>query len=396
MKISKMLLMFAMAIAMVNCSKTDELMDTTGDVSSMESIANEAKNYIVVLKSDVLKSQALTNVSFEEKKSLVRNLAQETLQDNGIGSDEISQVYGKVLNGFVAKMTTLQAKELELDARVEYVEEDQLITLSDAGAPAGDVTVKAVAAQTVPWGITRVGGGISSTGVAWIIDTGIDLDHPDLNVDTNHSAVFITGRNVTPDDQNGHGSHVAGIVAAIDNGSGVIGVAAGATVISVRVLDRRGSGYVSWIVAGIDYVAANGTAGDVANMSLGGGISTTLDDAVYNASFTGIRFVLAAGNESMDANNTSPARVNGTYIYTISAMDSNDIFAYFSNYGSPVDYCAPGVSIYSTYKNASYATLSGTSMAAPHVAGLLLLGSLQTDGYVSNDPDGNPDPIAHH
>ena len=111
----------------------------------------------------------------------------------------------------------------------------------------------------------------------------------------------------------------------------------------------------------------------------------------------GIRFSLAAGNESTDANTKSPASANGANIFTISAMDKNKAWAYFSNYGNPpIDYCAPGVSIYSTYKGGGYATLSGTSMAAPHMAGLLLLGSIRSGGFVSGDPDGNPDVIAIH
>jgi subtilisin family serine protease len=130
-------------------------------------------------------------------------------------------------------------------------------------------------------------------------------------------------------------------------------------------------------------------------MSLGGGVSDALDLAVLNASGK-VEFALAAGNEADDANNHSPARVNGPNIYTVSAMWDGDRWVSFSNYGNPpVDYCAPGVYIYSTYKDGGYATLSGTSMAAPHVAGLLLLGRIHTDGYVTGDPDGNADPIAH-
>jgi subtilisin family serine protease len=198
----------------------------------------------------------------------------------------------------------------------------------------------------------------------------------------------------TPDDQNGHGTHVAGTVAAIDNSIGVVGVAAGATVISVRVLDRRGSGSYSGVIAGIDHVAANGKTGDVANMSLGGGFSQTLNDAVIAAAAKGIKFSLAAGNESTSAINKSPASAEGTNIFTVSAMASGDLWASYSNYGNPpVDYCAPGSAIYSTWKDGGYNTISGTSMAAPHVAGLLLLGNTKTDGFVKNDADGNADPI---
>src|SRR5690606_17655679 len=121
-----------------------------------------------------------------------------------------------------------------------------------------------------------------------------------------------------------------------------------------------------------------------------------VDDAIIAAS-KNVKFVLAAGNESANANNSSPARVNGAHIYTISAMTSSDSWASFSNYGNPpVDYAAPGVSIKSTWKNGGYNIISGTSMASPHAAGVLLLGAARTDGTVKNDPDGNPDPIIVH
>jgi subtilisin family serine protease len=216
-------------------------------------------------------------------------------------------------------------------------------------------------------------------------------------VDAGRSISFLSGgpSNQSPDDQNGHGTHVAGTIAAIDNNIGSLGVAPGSLVVAVRVLDRRGSGTTSGVIAGIDYVAANGNNGDVANMSLGGGVSTSLDNAVIAAASTGIKFVLAAGNESDDANNHSPARANGNNVYTISAMNSSDNWASFSNYGSPVDFCAPGVSVYSTWKGDGYNTISGTSMAAPHAAGVLLLGNASTDGTVNGDPDGSPDPIIH-
>ena len=166
--------------------------------------------------------------------------------------------------------------------------------------------------------------------------------------------------------------------------------------VAVKVLDARGSGAYSGVIAGVDYVAANGKSGDVANMSLGGPVSKALDDAVLAAAAKGIKFALAAGNESTDANNSSPAHVNHSNVYTVSAMNNTDTFASFSNYGNPpVDYCAPGVGIKSTWKDGAYNTISGTSMASPHVAGLLLLGNIATDGYVKGDPDNNADPIAH-
>ncbi len=256
--------------------------------------------------------------------------------------------------------------------------------------------------QTTPYGITRVNGGVASTARVCVIDSGVDLDHPDLNVDVSASRSFLGGKDAdNPDDQNGHGSHVAGTIGALNNNQGVIGVAAGATIVSVRVLDRRGSGAYSGVIAGVDYVASGAPNCSVANMSLGGPVSDALDQAVLNAGQKGVTMTLAAGNETDDARNHSPARAGGVSksdrVYAISAIDSNDAFAYFSNYGPAVEYAAPGVSIYSTYKDGGYSTLSGTSMAAPHAAGVFALGAARTSGVVSSgDPDGTPDPIIVH
>ena len=189
---------------------------------------------------------------------------------------------------------------------------------------------------------------------------------------------------------------MAGTVGAINNEIGVVGVAANATLVAVRVLDGSGNGSYSGAISGVDYVAANASAGDVANLSLEAAAYEPLDLAVEGAAASGVIFVLAAGNSATDAANISPARANGANIYTVSAMDSNDNWAAFSNYGNPpVDYAAPGVSVYSTHIGSGYTHKSGTSMAAPHVAGILLLGNITTDGNVLNDPDGTPDPIAH-
>ena len=312
----------------------------------------------------------------------------------GLKNADITSTYGHALNGFAAKLTVAQADALRLDPRVKNIEQDYTIKKGKPGGGGGGGT----APQSTPYGTTRVGGGLSaSTNTAWVIDSGVDQDHPDLNVDTARSISFLTGSpsNQSPDDQNGHGTHVAGTIGAYDNTIGSVGVAPGNLVVAVRVLDRRGSGSNSGVIAGVDYVAANASSGDVANMSLGGGVSTALDNAVISAASTGVKFVLAAGNESDDANNHSPARANGPNIYTISAMDVNDDWAYFSNYGSPVDYCAPGVAVFSTWKGGGYNTISGTSMAAPHAAGVLLFGNASTDGTVNGDPDGNADDIIH-
>ena len=313
--------------------------------------------------------------------------------------EDIIFTYGYALNGFSAKLDKDQLDKLQKDSRVIRIEQDQLISL---GKPswAGGGGDDPVQEQETPWGISRVNGGVNANGkTAWVIDSGIDLDHPDLNVDVARSRSFLGGKDANdPDDANGHGTHVAGTIAAIDNNQGVIGVAAGATVVSVRVLNRRGSGTYSGVMAGVDYVGAEGNAGDVANMSLGGGVSETLDAAVVSAASKGVIFCLAAGNDSDDANNYSPARANGNNIVTVSASDINDNFASFSNYGNPpVDWCAPGVSIKSTWKNGDYNTISGTSMATPHVAGVLLIGvDNSAVSPVNGDPDNNPDSIISH
>lgn len=373
---------------------------------ALKSANTAKKSYIVVVNDSELNTELTKLKGYEKKQQAVKSTSAKILKRAGIADGEVEHVYGTALKGFSVKIAPGQLKKLQNDPAVVSIEEDQIVSLiqpyrgnphKGGGGGGGGSTPPP---QETPWGITRVHGGVSEvpSGTAWIIDTGIDLDHPDLNVDaTGSNKSFLSGKHSTPDDQNGHGTHVAGTIAAIDNNIGVIGVAAGARVVSVRVLDRRGSGSTSGVIAGVDYVAANGSPGDVANMSLGGGVSASLDKAVIDAAATGVIFTLAAGNESDNANNHSPARVNGNNIYTISAMDKDDNWASWSNYGNPpIDYCAPGVNIKSTWKDGGYNTESGTSMAAPHVAGILLLGSVKSDGTVNGDPDGNPDPIAVH
>ena len=383
---------FFVLLGVIGCSLTDQPTAVSDDntVSSEEhmSLAKAAEaryipdQYIVVFKEDV--ADVATNV---------RALASA----NGA---RVKHVYETGLKGFAANMSAQAAANLSRHPKVKYIEQDQIVTVNK-GKPGGGGSDPV---QTVPWGITRVNGGVTYTGnnVAWVLDTGIDLDHPDLNVELNDptrppfTAYYKRRNKPVYDDGDGHGTHVAGTIAAIDNGIGVVGVAAGAKVIPVKVLSDQGSGSYSDVIAGINHVGQYGKPGDVANMSLGGGFSQAVNDAVIAASAQ-VKFALAAGNESTDANTKSPASANGSNIYTVSAMNSSDTWASFSNYGNPpVDYCAPGVSIYSTYKGGGYATLSGTSMATPHVAGILLLGNIRTDGYVIGDPDGQRDPIAVH
>ncbi|MDQ3077231.1 MAG: S8 family serine peptidase [Pseudomonadota bacterium] len=313
-------------------------------------------------------------------------------------SGTLLHVYQHSIRGFAVRMpagsgSRSQVAQLRANnPKVARCEQDQIMEIVQKGKPGGGGTTQP--AEAPDWGVTRVGGSAAPVAgrTAWVIDTGIDLDHPDLNVDVTRSKSFI--RDSSPDDGNGHGTHVAGTIAAVDNEIGVIGVAAGAPVVAVRVLDSRGSGTNSGVIAGVDYVAAAGKLDDVANMSLGGGVSLALDTAVVNASLKGIRFVLAAGNESDHANNHSPARAEGKNVFTVSSFAKGDVWSSFSNFGNPpVDYAEPGSSIRSTYKGGGYATLSGTSMAAPHLAGILMTGPVQSNSAVTGDPDGQPDSI---
>lgn len=371
--------------------------EPTGDELSLKS-ADGKKSYIVVLKDAELDTELAAVKGYEAKQEKAKSAAEKIMKRAGITDGELGFVYGSSIKGFSVKIAPGQLKKLLDDPSVSYIEENQVVTLVQPDVKiTGKPVPPAPAGQTIPWGITRVNGGGSGIGkTAWIIDTGIDLAHPDLTVSTTLGKSFVVGI-TSPNDDNGHGSHCAGIVAAKNNTIGVIGVAAGATVVPVKVLNKRGSGTYDAIIAGVNYVAANGHAGDVANMSLGGGLSTALNSAVENAAKTGIQFALAAGNESTLASTKSPASAEGPNIYTISAMGQGDIWASYSNYGTPpVDFCEPGSSILSTYKGGGYATLSGTSMAAPHAAGLLLLGSIRSGGTVSGDPSAPADVIGVH
>ncbi len=319
-----------------------------------------------------------------------------------------THVYRHALRGFAARIPDHALARILVDLRVDYVEPDGYVWAvgtdpGDGERPGGDGDAEL--AQVTPWGVLRVGGprNGSSLKTAWVIDSGIDLDHPDLNVDTARSANFVPKGENSPDDGNGHGTHVAGTTAAIDNSIDVVGVAAGASVVAVRVLDDSGDGQISWVIAGVDYVASNANVGDVVNMSLGtSGHYQALHDAVTALANdppngAGALVAIAAGNSSKNAIEFESAHVIHKNVYTVSASDSGDCLAWFSNYGNPpIAFAAPGVEILSTKNGGGVTTMSGTSMAAPHVAGILLSDTPGEDGQVCADPDGLPDPIAHY
>ncbi|HEY2722208.1 MAG TPA: S8 family serine peptidase [Chitinophagaceae bacterium] len=321
----------------------------------------------------------------------ISRLNQDVLQRNNIQSNSVEKTFQGEPGGFIAHLSADEAVKLKDDSDIEAIEPDRVVALS---------TCFTVAAPTLlTWNIKRVGYGDGTGKTAWIIDTGIDFTHPDLTVDQTRSKSFISGV-TSASDENGHGTHVAGIIGAKNNTFGVMGVASGATLVSLRVLDKDGDGLLSNIITALGYVNTNASAGDVVNMSLGAdSISSILDQQVKNTALRGVYITIAAGNDGKPASDYSPGRANGSNIFTVSAIDSLDNFASFSDYGNDVvDYAAPGVHILSTYIGGKYAYMTGTSMAAPHVAGLLLLkgNNLSTSGTAKNDPDGTPDPIAHY
>jgi subtilisin family serine protease len=219
---------------------------------------------------------------------------------------------------------------------------------------------------------------ISNVNV-YVIDTGVDKTHPDLNV-VNH-VNFAGGKNT---DCQGHGTHVAGTIAARDNTTDVVGVVPGAPITGVKVLDCTGRGTTSDVIKGVDWVTANAVKPAIANMSLSGGAVQALDDAVTSSADSGVFYSLAAGNVADDACKYSPGRA-GTHagVMTVAATDSTDHEAWWSNYGSCVDLWAPGVDILSALLGGGTTVKSGTSMAAPHVGGTAAL-------FLSSQPTSTP------
>src|SRR5947208_793170 len=296
------------------------------------------------------------------RKDAAGPAAVANIHSNKYGA-KIDAVWGHALHGYAAVIPNDRVAELRADANVRYVVAD------------GEARISA---QTLPWGVDKIDADLSSTRAGdgtgtisnvnvYVIDTGVDTTHPDLNV-----VSFVQFGGGPKRDCNGHGSHVAGTIAAKDDNQGVVGVAPGAPIYAVKVLGCGGSGSWNNVISGIDWVTQNHRSNAVANMSLGGSANQAVDDAVRNSAASGVFYALAAGNSGADACNQSPARAGaGTNngIATVAAVDSNDAEASWSNYGSCVDIWAPGVSIYSTYKDGGYATLSGTSMASPHVDG---------------------------
>lgn len=325
----------------------------------------------------------------------------ESVQQADLGI-QVKHVYQSALKGYSGKMTDEVRDRVAADPEVVRVEPVRQVRADAQSLPTGIDRVNADASPTA-----GIDGTDQRTDVdVAVIDTGVSSSHPDLNV--------VEGKNCTlpalpPEDGNGHGTHVSGTIGAIDNGDGVVGVAPGARIWPVKVLNDAGVGTTADVVCGIDYVTANAGQIDVANMSLGG--SGTDDGqcgrasgdsqhaAICRAVGAGVTFAVAAGNDYADAKDSTPAAYDE--VITVSALadfngqpgggapptcrqDEDDTFADFSNFGADVDLIAPGVCITSTWLNGGYNTISGTSMATPHVAGGAALYKATNPGAAPN------------
>lgn len=346
------LMALSLCAAAVAMSSTAALAQTAAAVASHPFAQSKpvAGRYIVVFKQSVANPAA-------EAANVMR----------GLGG-QVIHTYSSALKGFAATLPDAALQSLRNNPNVDYVEQDQTVALNQV-SPQNSAT----------WGLDRIdqadrplnlqyyfnytGAGVN----AFIIDTGIRADHAEFTGRVRAGYNVVADTNGT-NDCNGHGTHVSGTV-----GGTTWGVAKGVSLIPVRVLDCTGSGSYSGVIAGIDWVAASSLRPAVANMSLGGSASASVNAAVAGAVSKGVTMVVAAGNSNADACNYSPSAEPSAI--TVGATDSGDVRASYSNYGSCVDIFAPGSSITSAWNSSSTATntISGTSMASPHVAGVAAL-----------------------
>ena len=314
---------------------------------------------------------------------------------NGKTLVNIQDIYDDALGDFKISF------ERGHEGQKELIGLDSLISYEDSTAQSGDI---------LPYGTKAVWEGldVSTKGnigegtYAFVLDTGVNESQTDLNINTNWSKSFISGQSELVDGH-GHGTHVSGTIGALSNGTGIVGVAPGTEIIPIKVLNDSGYGFWSGVVDGINYcvdVIENNNLDKskvVVNMSLGGSFNADVDNAVKDAADKGISFAIAAGNSAMDVDGYSPAAAGDhENVYTISAVNSAYQMPYFSNWDNStdyddVDYAAPGVGVKSYTKTGSISAWDGTSMAAPHVAGALLLGGIKegslTTAYGSRDAD---------
>ena len=314
-------------------------------------------SYIVVLNDGAARDADAPDVSLPSVADVAQDMA-------FLYGARPTFVYDAALLGFAARMSAERAQDLSDDPRVAYVEEDQVmeavVTQNNATWGLDRVDQRNLPLNTT-YIYTPTGAGVH----AYIIDTGIRTTHTQFTGRIGNGFSAISGG---VQDCNGHGTHVAGTV-----GGTTYGVAKGVILHPVRVLSCSGSGSNSGVIAGVNWVRTNAVRPAVANMSLGGGASSALDSAVNSAISSGVSFAVAAGNSNANACNSSPARVPAAN--TVGSSTRTDSRSSFSNFGTCVDLFAPGSSITSAWStsNSATATISGTSMASPHVAGVLAL-----------------------
>jgi len=353
--------------------------------------------FIVLLSFVVLWSNAVPSEHPRKivvfKKWFSKIADQEALLKNS-GAEKIKHL--KLINSTAVHLPPQVEKALRKKGEILRIDEDLIISAVDKKATNKGNSKKHQPSEELPWGIYRIYAELAwtitkgSTIKVAILDTGIDLDHPDL-LDNIKGDINIVKLHKSANDNNGHGTHVAGIVAATDNDIGVIGTGPEISLYAVEVLDKNGNGWLSDLIDGLDWCISNNI--QVVNMSLGSlKDNQSFYDAIIKAYQAGITLVASAGNNGdYDGLIEFPAKYPETI--AVSAVDEYCQFPSFSSYGPEIDLTAPGVNIKSTYIKASYKTLSGTSMAAAHVTGLvaLLLTTTPTLGY-DIDGDGIWDP----
>jgi subtilisin family serine protease len=370
MNMNRRLFGFALAAIMIvsSCQKTPDLEPESTDLKKAQVEESDFKiipdQYIVVLNELTGQPRGMA-FGYEAGIARAKQVAEGLMNENRIPGNKLRYVYAFALDGFSATLTEEQMIRLARDKRVKYVEPDQEVSINTTQTNA-------------TWGLDRVDQrdtplnqtytwDATGTGVtAYILDTGIKTSHNEFGGRAQQGFDAFGG---TSEDCNGHGTHVAGTV-----GGTTYGVAKGVTLVAVRVLDCNGSGSWSGVIAGMDWVASNASGPSVANMSLSGGASTTINDAVQRMYNAGVPVIVAAGNGNKagredDACKYSPASAPAAF--TVGATNSSDAKPIWSNYGNCVNLFAPGVGITSAWHTSNTATntISGTSMASPHVAG---------------------------